>query len=319
VAGLLSSWVASPLAIAFAQAAGFANAPEVLLTLLTLGAVAPIQVLINEALVPAALVKHQRIGRASALLLTCVQALTVSSIFLYSATPSVTLIDRLLAILAGALLSHLSAIAATLQLEKLLAGRLRHRTAMLIGGAPGLVTLMAFCAIGGAKFAGLDIGYRAVYATLALPPAVQCLLLRSRDHRERHPSQKEVPKATVGITPRFLVTAIVFLAAASAVTAIRARLGSGSERFAAFTLLALNATFSLSFTLSKAHFIEGSRRAWMGYRTSVVTLACLSLMAVYLVQRTQVGAVVLFPTLLVIQVVMTATISTLRNHLYDLR
>lgn len=313
---LVSSWFASPLAVGFAQLAGFANAPAVLTTLLALGALAPIQVLINEALVPAIIVRGQRLTVRSAAVLSLTQALTVGSVFLSSSTAHSDPLDQILVVIAAGVSCYFSTTAAIMQLEGILAGTLRHRVVALVAAAPGLLMLAVFAVIGTVRLLGGEISFRIIYATVALPAAVQCLLLRVG--RERGSGADGAPRmiARTGISENFFVAAILFFAAASVATALRADMAARHDRYPGLLLVVLNATFSLSFTFSKIVFLEGKGRVLIGFRTALALLAFASFGTLAVVRYAAPSTFTLLLLLIGLQIVMTTAIGTTRKTLH---
>jgi len=313
LAALLSSWLVSPLAMAFAQLVGFANERAILVALLSIGAVAPILVLVNEALVPAVLVNAGTLRVGSQIALLALQAATVGSMFLYPTTPQVGAGEKLLAVGSGALGSFFSIRSAMLNLECVVKGRMQHRIVMLVAAIPGLATLVLFLILGLVRLVpGTD--FRSVYAIAFVPAAVQWLFLcRQCVTGTSDGLRKRVPARVPYV---FYIAGIVFFAAASTASMLRASIAARHERYAGLLLVALNSTFSLSFTLSKIWFLEGNRKSVIHHWFAVALLGGVSMVAVAAVRNSEFGFGVMLGFLLALQVAMSIAISALREYLY---
>jgi hypothetical protein len=186
---------------------------------------------------------------------------------------------------------------------------------MLVAAIPGLTTLALLLGLGLIRFVAGGIDFRAVYAIAFVPAFLQWMFLR-RELVSTTPNG--IPERPVAAVPRwFYVAATIFFLAASSASMLRANLAARQERFAGLLLVALNSTFSLSFTFSKILFLEGNTKSRVHHTMAIALLAGISLFVLAIVPAFHFGFAVTLALLLVIQVAMSVVISAVREYLHS--
>jgi hypothetical protein len=306
---LLASWLATPLGVMLAHAAGVANDPTVLVLLFAQAYAAPFQLLLNEGL--ASCVSRHRRAMSSATLTMCLALLAVTcaaGLWLIGAQ-QFTGAHVFLATLAVTLSCAWSFHSARMYYALVIYGRSAARQAAIVGLIPGMTTLGIFAAYAAVRETLPAVPQEWLLLVAATPSMLQWLYIRhcSVDAPDEHRQRAQ----THSLRLTAALSALVAISFGS--ITVRDQIASTSLAHIALILTGLNALASVVMTVTRVIYLQGSgASSWIVLVATAAVLTAISTWA-WAFQANLFLA--LFGWLLALQCAAIAVIEGSRRHL----
>lgn len=259
---LMSAWIVNPLAVLLAQSFGVANTPVVILVLLAIGACAPFQLLFNECVATAESLGRSRTSWVQRGLLLAIQSVACAIAIGGLAIQNFSILLIFIIVVLLAANTALSLQISSRYFHLVTRSTLSIRDSVIVGVIPGLTCLLLYSFY---CFVELDfslIGTVLIIASTVFPAITQWGYLQSRSSLYIDFNEFSHKKETYKPPTGHLLTAAVALTLLTIVaTRQRETIALLSDDYIALFLVALNSIFGLIITVTRATFLNRSKKS----------------------------------------------------------
>jgi hypothetical protein len=280
---VLSSWLISPLGVYLLQVLGLGSDPYLVLTLLSISASAPFQLLFNECLATGVANGRFQLSKVQLVLLIGAQILVcIISVFfsLSEAAFGIPLYAYLIVTLFSATSTILSYNSAIRYYALTVAGVLDHWQPILVGALPGVVTITFYIIIGFVKkYAEINLNH--LFLLSAIIPAVLQLIFIVFLSK----NASKIISASNSLKPSnsYLLLLVVLLSAGAALsTMLRQRIAFSHVDYAAMIIVCLNMVGTIIVLLGRVeYFFNTSNKRHIGLLVGGIFIGTLGLAISY--------------------------------------